>query len=824
MYIKKIVLENIRSYTRQCIEFPHSSVMLSGDIGSGKSTILQAIEFALFGLKRKHLPGLSLLRNGEKKGSVELNFKIGTKEIIVKRTLKRQKKDVKQTEGYIIIDGKKQDLTPVELKSRILDLLNYPGDLVARSKDVIYRYTIYTPQEEMKRILTEDSESRLNTLRKVFDIEKYKQIRENSSITISYLKQECDKITGFVSDIDQKKKQKSEADASKYDMIKRLDILKKSFLEIDKKIKTQKHFILETEKKLKRFNDLNNKLEITFVKLDDLVNRQDNFSDEKKIILKQLDNLKQRYDNIKTHDISDTDIGGADKEISIIEQKIFMKAKARDELDIKLKAVDDKIEMIRKDVDEQKVKDLPLLESEIVNLNESICRKKDFVQKLSEYETELDDLLEKKHKLGFQINDSKNIVEKVTKLSNCPTCLQPVADEHKIRLKTREKDRQLEYLAIMENIAKDEHILRQGIAKLKDDIENIRKAEHKLIGLKNRKKHLEEYSDAIIRKKRILDSLKSKRTVFKKKIEDADLENVDALRRDLKQKKQLLEKLRENKMLKLEKNNISHMIKDKASRLEELDVLIKKTSIEKKTLEENRVQFLHLLKDLKNINIIYEKQNSLLDSLLDQHKEKELEISVVRTRLNSVQENIQSLQKEIIEKSEKRSLLNYYLQIQNWLQNHFKELMFSIEKQILLKAYYEFNSYFQRWFSLLMEDDAMSVRLDDDFSVIVEQNGFDTTYNHLSGGEKTSCALAYRLALNKVINEINSSIMTKNLIMLDEPTDGFSSEQLDKMRNVLDEIGIKQIILVSHENKIESFVSKVIKVAKANHVSKVISV
>ena len=59
------------------------------------------------------------------------------------------------------------------------------------------------------------------------------------------------------------------------------------------------------------------------------------------------------------------------------------------------------------------------------------------------------------------------------------------------------------------------------------------------------------------------------------------------------------------------------------------------------------------------------------------------------------------------------------------------------------------------------------------------------------------------------------------MIILDEPTDGFSSEQLDKMREVIEQLGMKQIIIVSHEGKIESFVQHVIRISKEGHVSSV---
>ena len=51
MKLKKIILDNIRSYEHQVIDFPEGSVLLSGDIGSGKTSILLGIEFALFGLQ-----------------------------------------------------------------------------------------------------------------------------------------------------------------------------------------------------------------------------------------------------------------------------------------------------------------------------------------------------------------------------------------------------------------------------------------------------------------------------------------------------------------------------------------------------------------------------------------------------------------------------------------------------------------------------------------------------------------------------------------------------------------------------------------------------
>jgi len=73
--------------------------------------------------------------------------------------------------------------------------------------------------------------------------------------------------------------------------------------------------------------------------------------------------------------------------------------------------------------------------------------------------------------------------------------------------------------------------------------------------------------------------------------------------------------------------------------------------------------------------------------------------------------------------------------------------------------------------------------------------------------------------LNQVLNSVISKIKTKDLVILDEPTDGFSEAQLDKMREVLEQLNVKQLIIVSHEQKIEGFVENVVRLGKTNGVS-----
>lgn len=51
MKIEKIRLHNIRSYEEETIFFPEGAILLAGEVGSGKTSILLALEYALFGLQ-----------------------------------------------------------------------------------------------------------------------------------------------------------------------------------------------------------------------------------------------------------------------------------------------------------------------------------------------------------------------------------------------------------------------------------------------------------------------------------------------------------------------------------------------------------------------------------------------------------------------------------------------------------------------------------------------------------------------------------------------------------------------------------------------------
>lgn len=687
MIIKSIELENIRSYIKEIVRFPKGTILLSGDIGSGKSTILLSIEFALFGFKKPEITGSTLLRHGENNASVSLSFNIDNNEYTIKRVLKRSKNGIKQDNGYLITNEKKEDLTPVELKSKVLTILGYPDDLLARSKESIFRYTVYTPQEDMKEIIFADTENRLNILRRVFGIDRYRTIKDNLIIFLRDLRKKISYTSGQTEDIKEFENQKKELENNyKINEKEYVDVLNKEKI-IEKDLESRK-------KKLDEFEEIKKEY--------------DRFIQEKNLLQIKKDQLKTKInsDNIKIEENSE-------KISSIDDSSRKLEENDIDDIDKKILDIDSKLKELR---DKQ-----ILAKSKIAVLDN-------------------------------QKNEKINLIEKIGNLENCPTCRQVVSKDHKKEIKD-DSDK-----LIKEN---DEKITRYK--------EHIKKIEHNINVYEQKIKNLQKIRSDVQKNKLLSESLKEKKI--------------------------------ENEKLSKEIKKDNETIKEYDKKTEDLD---KKISDYKIRLKDYPIIKQDFEKQNSEYNIIIKKSSTLKEKLLNIHDQKELIIKKIDQK------------NELIRQNQKRiSYLNIF--------NHSGlNLINLIEKQVLGTIHHEFNELTSNWFNLLIEDDIINLKLDSEFNPLIEQNGYDVGVYNLSGGEKTAVALSYRLALNKVINDMISSIKTKDLLILDEPTDGFSNEQLDRIKDVFQEVNVKQLIVVSHDPKVEGFVNNIINIQKQDHVSKVL--
>jgi len=136
-----------------------------------------------------------------------------------------------------------------------------------------------------------------------------------------------------------------------------------------------------------------------------------------------------------------------------------------------------------------------------------------------------------------------------------------------------------------------------------------------------------------------------------------------------------------------------------------------------------------------------------------------------------------------------------------------------IEKNIVNFLNQEFQGKFQELFSMLIDGGEITVEVDETFTPVIKENGMDINLSSLSGGERTSVAMAYRLALNRTV-QMESTGMEESAIILDEPTDGFSTEQIERFGELLKALACSQVILVSHEQELLSCADNVIRIKR----------
>ena len=206
MILRSVTLDNIRSYREPTrIDFQLGTTLFEGDVASGKSTILSAVEFALFGLG--DLNGSFLLRNGSDAGKVVLEFEVDGKSYEVHRSLVRKGESVRSGESFIAEEGEKRKLATKELKERILQLLKFNEPSNPKSQSVIYRYAIFTPQEAMREVIEKDPGARLETLRKAYGIEQYRTAAQNTKSITTEFRVKISGLKGRVGDLDHDRKE-----------------------------------------------------------------------------------------------------------------------------------------------------------------------------------------------------------------------------------------------------------------------------------------------------------------------------------------------------------------------------------------------------------------------------------------------------------------------------------------------------------------------------------------------------------------------------------------------------------------------------------------
>lgn len=672
MILREIQLKSIRSYVELLpFQFSEGTSLFYGDVGAGKSSLLYAIEFALFGLGE--LEGPDLLRNGATEGLVSLAFEEDGKDYVVYRKLRRRGTAVRQIEGTISENGQLHYYDSItEMKSRVLEILKLNEKPQPRTSSVIYRYGIFTPQEEIKDIMEASSESRLEILRRAFRLNRYAIVRDNTQDLANHLeKVEVHLLQEQAKDLEEKRDRENS---------------------LMNELRENNNKIVQMEGELREIN----------AALNTLLERKKKEERE----LKEIEKCQAQIPLIREQCKKDKEtITQLRDELTMLEQK---KSGLAGEL------------------------------KELQSLPKPTEKPKE------ELEANLQQLEERQKALASQRGANEKTLSNYEMLIDkkmCPTCERPIDDPSVYRGKC-DKMRQ----KVTESLTAEREIEEQ---------------------------------------KRSLNSLLQELRRY-----HAQIEKVPWLQEEIKGKAKDIEK--------------------KANKIQQVESHLSESQKKLRQMEE-------LVKPNEQLLEAFEQTNQQIESKEGLAHKKDKEIALLRQKNEGLEEQRNRLVEEIRKGEAALARVDAYQEVIKYLEQYFIPTIERIETIVLQAIHEEFNDAFQRYFSMIIGFTEVEAEIDEDFSVVVRQGGYEMPYRSLSGGERTSLALAYRLALNQIIRKLAK--VEKGLLVLDEPTEGLSYAQVLNLREVFDDLDCNQIILISHESQFLGFSDNAFRVAKVNHVS-----
>ncbi len=674
MLLRHISLKNIRSFnddSEASIDIPEGTVLFEGDVGSGKSTILYGVEFALFGLG--DMSGSYLLSEGKSSGHVKVRLTHGGRNLEVYRGLRRKGENVVQEGCYISEDGSRTELSPGDLKQRVISLLGFNEPSHPRAESLVYRYAVFTPQEQMKEIVQRNPDERLLVIRRVLGIQSYQVAAENSDLVQKRLRNDARAIKMATEDLEEKG---AEAGVEQ----------------------------TRIEELNSRIPELQNEEAAAKVELDSLTQRWENARDEREkvgAVARLIPEFERGAERLRS------DIATDEQEISELQNRL------EDEYAPSIKAF-------------QKKKRPSNRSARALEVGRKSRQK----------------FLEKKRGslvlLEQQLTETKELV--IGKV--CPRCGQRIPKGFKDQSAHMEKE----------------------LVGLRSEISTLDAEVSELEELEKQTRRYEEDSREYVR--------------------------------DSKQKTEIEEQIADRH------RHASDLHKE----LKRFEVELSKSEAEEARLRELTAKIIAIADSLKKAQQQKEAASrNLIEAI---------------TKRSEGTESLKKLKSEIEEKKRKRAGAQRLKSYASWLAEFFKPTVELIEKQTMVQTNARFSHHFQRFFLSLVDDPDLRVRVMEDFSPLFERQGYSQEFDSLSGGERTSIALAYRFALNVIVKEDVGS-GTGDLVILDEPTDGFSKEQIQKMRDILEELRSRQVILVSHEKELESMADRIVLVEKVNGTSRI---
>ncbi|KXB08387.1 hypothetical protein AKJ58_00070 [candidate division MSBL1 archaeon SCGC-AAA385D11] len=766
-------MKNWKSHKNTKFKLGEGTNVLAGAMGSGKTAVLEAISYALYGtlpsIKNRTIRLDDLIRNRpqeEDSAEVEVGFySPDGKEYTARRVIKRDEgtvlSELRTGNGELI-----EKPASTRVTEHISSILRLDYDLFERM--------IYAEQNRLDYFLTLRPGERSKRMDEILGIDKLELARGNTTTLINRLNDRIENREETLKDL----KEDEEIDQLP-ELEEDLNELKSHLKELRKRKKELKPKLEETEKKLKKFEKLEGEINEITKKIGEKnasIRTLDQHSKqiEEKLgedVEVEVEELKQRKSRLeKSYEKLKEDVNKLESQLSSYVSQIS-------EQRTKKQILSERIEEISKEIDSKENFKKELKKINLPEVTKSLER----LQKL------LRENKDKTTSLEIQIKNLHQTLEELREAGpNCPVCERPLSAEKREQL-IEEKEEQIE------NIQTDCYETEKKLDKVQEDISQAEELQEQG---KKLKKEVED-----------LPKLKSKRSDIKKKFQKivSELEDTkkacDEIKEDLKQFKKETEKMRtqyESVKNKIElRSEFDEVEKRKKEKMEE------KHHLQRRLREYEKEYDKRVAKNLKRKREkLISEERGILTELSDkkelfQEKEK---------RIKSIQKKKINLKRQKVKVENLRGATNSlemirraFSESQTSLRRHIVEAVNTIMDD-LWGDIYPYNDY-PRVRLAVKKGGGVSdyvLQLSDRFG------NWSSVEGIASGGERTCACLTLRIAFANVLAPAMS------WLVLDEPTHNLDSEGIEKLSLVLRERIPKvmnQLILITHEKRLESAVS-----------------
>jgi len=603
--IREVSLRNWRSHENSKFEFGKGTNILIGPMGSGKSSILDALCFALFGsfpaLQHRRIAMRDIILNRpeqKKESEVKVVFDWGEDEYTITRKIRLNG----ISEAEIRKNGKLvQGPQPEKVSNEVERILGIDYDLFTRA--------VYSEQNEIDYFLSLGRGERKAQIDELLGINKFESVRKNLSNLLNRIKE-------------MKREKKSILDAID---VAKLEADEKEAVEETERLRSG---IKEMEGKIERISLEKSKLERVLEALEKKEAEHRDLKDRKTGIEHTLRSKREDIVNIKKElKISEAEFAKIDEKIvNDMEKELEDLEKEYIKMERELASLSSKkSELV------EKIKEKREFEIEHKELEKKFRSVEELEKVIERKNSEVDLNKERSTELKTKISELGELILSLEKeLIKCPVCEAPLSNEKRITLKGRrevEKIKHEKELNEIDKLIKNEEKalkelmgLHERFAKIDEEIKKHEGEEKELDRLnlieakmkeevKEKERKLKKFDEEVKRVNRLLEIKRDDASLSDL---EKEIEIINARLGELKfDERELDENRRQANKTDVEESKLSERYSGFKKELEKADELLR---IRREELERNR-KFKEEIKKYDNLNenlLIF--QNSIVET------------------------------------------------------------------------------------------------------------------------------------------------------------------------------------------------------------------